>query len=167
MKDPNYAPTYMALYPELATIARKHGYALSIHGTLARDMDLVCIPWTKQPSKPDAVIDEITSTFHIVKVGKLERHEHNRLVQTISIGHGECFIDLSFMPRVGYGDEEDLNKRTEMEIWNLIDYCATHPNECNTVDQRVWDRLLIYIPKKRLCQALKDKETNETIRVSS
>jgi hypothetical protein len=30
MRDPNYAPVYCALYPELAEIAREHGYAMSI-----------------------------------------------------------------------------------------------------------------------------------------
>ena len=38
MKDPSYAPTYCALYPALANIARSHGYALAIHGTLGRDV---------------------------------------------------------------------------------------------------------------------------------
>lgn len=43
MKPANLAPVYCALYPALAEIARKHGYAMAIHGTMARDFDLMGI----------------------------------------------------------------------------------------------------------------------------
>lgn len=101
MKEPNYAPIYAAaLYPELAVITRKHGYALAIHGSLARDMDLICVPWIDTPSEPQVVVNEITATFDIrqLKNPAWTEKEHGRLVTTISIGHGDCAIDLSFMP---------------------------------------------------------------------
>lgn len=103
MKAANYAPVYCALYPQLAEIARKHGYALAIHGSLARDMDLVCIPWADEVGEPTAVVDEMCNTFAITKVEELTPKNHGRLCQTISICFGECFIDLSFMPRVQAG----------------------------------------------------------------
>jgi hypothetical protein len=53
MKLSNYAPIYAAaLYPELSEIARSHGYALAVHGSLARDFDLICVPWAVQISEP-------------------------------------------------------------------------------------------------------------------
>ena len=100
MKKANYAPVYCALYPELAEIARSHGWALAIHGSMARDFDLVCIPWTREATDPQIVIDEICSTFAIQEVAKSETKEHGRKAHTLSICHGECFIDLSFMPRI-------------------------------------------------------------------
>lgn len=99
MKDPTYAPVYCALYPELAQIARKHGYALAIHGTLGRDMDLICVPWAELVSEPIDVVNEITSTFAIIRVGEPGKKNHGREAWTISVGHGECAIDLSFMPK--------------------------------------------------------------------
>lgn len=63
MKPANLAPVYCALYPALAEIARKHGYAMAIHGTMARDFDLICIPWVETPSKPEEVVSEITATY--------------------------------------------------------------------------------------------------------
>lgn len=103
MKPANYAPVYAAaLYPQLAEIAREHGYALAVHGSLARDMDLIAVPWVDQPSEPQVVVDAIISQFSIrqLKVPeKWETKEHGREVTTLSIGFGECFIDLSFMPR--------------------------------------------------------------------
>jgi hypothetical protein len=99
MKAASYAPLYCAIYPELAEIARKHGYALAIHGSLSRDFDLIAIPWTDDAAHPDAVIDEIVSSFAIKRVEGLVEREHGRLVQTVSVSFGECFLDLSFMPR--------------------------------------------------------------------
>lgn len=99
MKPANYAPMYCALYPELAEITRKHGYALAIHGSLGRDMDLICVPWVEVPSEPAEVVNEITNTFAIKKVGEPDTTFHGRERWTISVAFGECFIDLSFMPR--------------------------------------------------------------------
>lgn len=99
MKPANYAPVYSALYPELAEIARKHGYALAVHGSLARDMDVICIPWIDVPSEPQAVVSQITTEFDIRQIGEPATRQHGRIVYTISIGHGSCALDLSFMPR--------------------------------------------------------------------
>ena len=98
MKDANYAPIYCAIYPDLAEITRSHGYALSIHGSLSRDFDLICIPWIDNPSDPSIVIDSICKSFAIKEVGKATQKLHGRVAHTLSICHGECFIDLSFMP---------------------------------------------------------------------
>lgn len=98
LKPSNYAPVYCALYPELSEIARTHGYALAIHGSMARDFDLVCVPWADLPAPSDAVVSHITRTFAIKTVGEATIKAHGRKVYTLSIGFGECFIDLSFMP---------------------------------------------------------------------
>jgi len=100
MKPANYAPVYCALYPELADLVRKHGYALAIHGTLGRDMDLIAVPWVPLPDEPQTVVDAITSNFAVKEVGgPAEIREHGRLVYTLSLAFGECFIDLSFTPK--------------------------------------------------------------------
>lgn len=95
----SYAPVYAALYPELAELVRKHGYALAIHGSLTRDFDLIAVPWVERPSRPFEVVKDIEANFAIERVGKAEEREHGRLVVSISIGHGECAVDLSFTPR--------------------------------------------------------------------
>lgn len=100
MKKANYAPAYACFYPDLAEIARAHGYALSIHGSLSRDFDLVCIPWTIDPADPEKVVEAICTKFAITKVDGLVPQNHGRLCQTLSVMFGECFLDLSFMPRV-------------------------------------------------------------------
>jgi hypothetical protein len=102
MKEANYAPVYCALYPELAEVARSHGYALAVHGSVARDFDVICIPWTEKPSDPNKVVEEIISKFDLWNADKENpcRKQHGRLAWTLTIGHGCCMIDLSFMPRL-------------------------------------------------------------------
>lgn len=101
MKEPNFAPVYCALYPGLAEVTREHGYALAIHGSLGRDMDLICVPWVDEPSEPEVVVKAITEKFYIRAVGGPPTLKpHGREAWSISVGFGECFIDLSFMPRV-------------------------------------------------------------------
>lgn len=113
----NNAPTYMCLYPGLAEIARANGYALAVHGSLARDMDLIAVPWIDSPSSPEAVIAAIESCYGIRRIGYLTYAPHGRMVQTIGIQFGECFIDLSFMPSSGLnfnaGTESDDHPQVE------------------------------------------------------
>lgn len=98
MKPANLAPVYCALYPALAEIARKHGYAMAIHGTMARDFDLICIPWVETPSKPEEVVAEITATYATTDITNPGYKHHGRLAYSVCFGFGEFFADLSFMP---------------------------------------------------------------------
>lgn len=98
MKPANFAPVYCALYPELAEIARKHGYAMAIHGTMARDFDLIYIPWVDKPSTPEAVVEEITTTFATTDITNPGYKPHGRLAYSVCFGFCEFFADLSFMP---------------------------------------------------------------------
>ena len=106
MKPANFAPVYACLYPQLAEIARSHGYALAAHGSLGRDFDLICVPWKDNPDPPQEVVDSFTTTFSIKEVGKPEYKNHKRLVYTLSLSFGECFLDLSFMPLVTNDNKE-------------------------------------------------------------
>lgn len=98
---PNYAPVYCAaMYPSLCDIFHKNGYALAVHGSLARDFDLIAIPWTNEAKSPLDVIEDIKiNGFAINIIGDLEVKPHGRIVYTLSVGFGECACDLSFMPR--------------------------------------------------------------------
>ncbi|OHD28233.1 MAG: hypothetical protein A2Y38_25250 [Spirochaetes bacterium GWB1_59_5] len=106
---PSYAPVYAAaLYPDLAAIAKTHGYALAVHGSLQRDFDLIAVPWTVGASNPCDVLDAITDAFAIRLITPKDKGNdkpHGRSAFTISIGHGECALDISFMPRAAGGGE--------------------------------------------------------------
>jgi hypothetical protein len=100
MKPANNAPIYIGLYAELAELSRRHGYALAVHGSIARDFDLIAIPWTCDASNPQEVIDEITATFAFKETGGAPSvKEHGRIVYTLVVSFGECFLDFSFTPK--------------------------------------------------------------------
>ena len=94
---PNYAPVYAAArYPELCLIFQRHGYAFSVHGSLARDFDLIAVPWGENLSLPNEVLKEVMVKFAVRMVDSPEEKLHGRLAYTMSIGWGECACDISF-----------------------------------------------------------------------
>lgn len=98
---PNNGPVYAAaMYAGLCEIFHKHGYALAVHGSLARDLDLVAIPWAEKVSTPDEVIKDMLSVWALGPISEKdpETKRHGRIAYTIPCGFGDCFIDLSFMP---------------------------------------------------------------------
>jgi hypothetical protein len=96
---PNFGPVYAAaLYPGLAKICQRHGYALAVHGSLARDLDLVAVPWATVVSTPEAVLEAITATYSVSRCGDGDSRPHGRTAYMISVGFGECALDISFMP---------------------------------------------------------------------
>ncbi len=101
MRPANNAPIFAGMYKELAEIARKHGYALAIHGSLIRDFDIICIPWREDISTPEEVLKAFGEEFVITHVHGPERKNHGRIAYTVAFSFGDCFIDLSFTPTSG------------------------------------------------------------------
>lgn len=105
--QPGYSPIYAAMYPEMVAIARRYGYALAIHGSMRRDFDVIAIPWTDVTGKPSELVSELVRTFDMKQVGEPGPKPHGRIAYTLSIGFGECFVDLSFMPTAA-SDEQHV-----------------------------------------------------------
>lgn len=59
MKPPTRAPFYACMYHGLCDTARKHGYALAIHGTVTTDLDLIAIPWVEDAADPVTLKDAL------------------------------------------------------------------------------------------------------------
>lgn len=96
MKAANRAPVYAAcVYPQLAEIVRAHGYALAVHGSLARDFDMIAIPWADTVSPHSEVVNEILQVFAVKVIGNPER-KRCRDVYTLS-WVGDAFMDFSFI----------------------------------------------------------------------
>jgi len=107
MKPSTFAPAYVAFYPMLTDIARRHGYALSIHGSVERDMDLLATPWTDEAVPAEQLMQAIASYADTcmsamfgsaVTVLGPDEKPHGRRAWLIKVGNGSC-IDLSVMPR--------------------------------------------------------------------
>lgn len=92
----------LAFLPRVVRIAREHGYALAVHGSLARDFDFVAIPWVDEAVKPEELVEAIRAAVG----GFFDEHDHpaskphGRRAWVIHLGGGP-YIDLSVMPPKG------------------------------------------------------------------
>ena len=110
--SPARAAAYAAIYPMLVAIAKRHGYALGIHGSMTRDFDLVAIPWIEEASEPVKLMRAIkraTRTVftheafdHIEKDGKPTQKPHGRIAYSLHLTNSGMYggyLDISVMPK--------------------------------------------------------------------
>ncbi|GAC1536540.1 MAG: hypothetical protein NVS3B10_00560 [Polyangiales bacterium] len=118
------------LLPALREVARRHGYALAVHGSLQRDIDLVAAPWTEHATTAANFARDIYAACAAIvgcvtgPAGWTEGNDspppsgslpnpaskpHGRLGWTIHFT-GASYIDLSVMPRVERVDATDPSK---------------------------------------------------------
>lgn len=73
--------------------AKPLGYAISAHGSLARDIDMVATPWTADAVSPLALIGRLLEWSHCI-VTAVNVKPRGR-VGFILQGYGQKMIDLS------------------------------------------------------------------------
>ncbi len=108
------AAAYTVLFDRIRDVGRQYGYAIAIHGSMIRDMDLIAVPWTEHAWPAEKLIEEI---IKIVPDGQLPPNHkvselpHGRKAWTILIGYGGLsYIDISVMPIIKKGrDYENSN----------------------------------------------------------
>ena len=97
---------HVTLIVPIRRVAERFGYAVALHGSLARDIDLVAIPWTDEAVAPELLVEAIAGlvkgyeggSFGSVDADCPRDKPHGRRAWSI---HGWAFyIDLSIMPRV-------------------------------------------------------------------
>lgn len=96
---------YSLMLQWLSDAANKCGYALGLHGSLSRDLDLIAVPWTEEAVCADQLISAIVDTAggFIAKDSLTVNPEfrpHGRMAYAIQLGRG-LYIDISVMPRTG------------------------------------------------------------------
>lgn len=103
---------YNKLISPLREFARGKGYAIAVHGSLRRDIDLVAIPWTESSIDPQKFVDELLVKFDWILCNGVnpEQKPNGRLAWNIcSIREfRSTFIDLSITPSLSI-----LSARTE------------------------------------------------------
>lgn len=87
--------------------ARRCGYAIGLHGSLSRDLDLVAVPWTKKATSAEALIEairKVTGTWESPTDPPADR-PHGRRTWCLHFGQGP-YLDISVMPRSKPESEE-------------------------------------------------------------
>ncbi len=95
-------PDYARIFTMARCLAWQEGYALVLHGTATRDLDLIAIPWTENASEPEHLVRRIEASADLKIVGTGYAHKpHGRMAWTLlfkTFGDPR-FVDLSIMPR--------------------------------------------------------------------
>lgn len=88
----------LSFLPTLMRTAKEYGYALTLHGSFARDFDFVAVPWTED-AKPASVLVEAVREAVGGHISNRDGDEkpHGRRGWSIHLGAGP-YIDLSVMP---------------------------------------------------------------------
>lgn len=89
---------YLWTFSGLVQVARELGYALAVHGSLARDLDIIACPWTPEAASPEALVEAMRERVGGVTDSKVLDRPHGRRCFVIHLGGGP-YIDLSVMPR--------------------------------------------------------------------
>ena len=99
---------FLELLPAIREAAKKLGYAVGLHGSLARDYDLIAVPWVKDAADPDDLATAIKHAAGCVQCRVFRdqgtEKPHGRLVYCYDWDHdnheNRDYIDLSVMPRM-------------------------------------------------------------------
>ncbi len=104
-------PTYVRsgkVIDDIRAIAREHGYAVAVHGSLRaeRDIDLLAAPWVKDAHAPRTLMRAINKLPYLWRVVAHDHDPpkpHGRVgwVWIIKFRTDDCprYVDLSVMPR--------------------------------------------------------------------
>ncbi len=112
------AAAYCAIYPVLSQIAKDHGYALCVHGSIHRDLDLVAVPWIEEASDELTLITAfkecIGAVFthedfdHNIPDGDPKIKPHGRKAYSLHLtnkGMYGGYLDISVMTRCPRKDD--------------------------------------------------------------
>lgn len=103
---------YEQLIGPLRATARECGYALAVHGSLARDIDLLAVPWTEDAVPARALVIAVHNCLkrtldnphYLHHPCHHLRHEyqkpHGRRAWTFMLCFEGVYIDLSVVPLV-------------------------------------------------------------------
>jgi len=102
---------YQALISPLRHVAYRCGYALGVHGSLRRDIDIIAAPWRESAVNAHYLVDELRKATEViigfarirdVDKGRLpEEKPCGRLAWSFYLTHDDNgpYIDISVMPK--------------------------------------------------------------------
>lgn len=95
-------------YPELpdpaplAEVARTLGYAIAVHGSQQRDLDLVAVPWVEEAVSPDDLIRHLVEELDLIQIGDVEHKPLHRVAVSLQPRGWFKHIDLSIVTPCTY-----------------------------------------------------------------
>ncbi len=83
----------------IRAVARACGYAVAVHGSMARDVDLVAVAWTDDAVDATSLMEAVRAAGRGMKLGTHgpAMKPHGRVAWCIQVGNG-IVVDLSIVP---------------------------------------------------------------------
>lgn len=92
----------------MRAVARGCGYALAVHGSQLRDLDLVAVPWTPEAVSADQLVARLCEEIPLVEhdqpafmAANPEAKPWGRLAWSLAGCPDHQYVDLSVAPRAG------------------------------------------------------------------
>ncbi len=79
-------------------LAREVGYAVGVHGSLKRDLDLIAAPWTDEAVGNADLVEHLCTGLNAKRIGGPEHKPHGRIAVSLQVEGYYKLIDLSIMP---------------------------------------------------------------------
>jgi hypothetical protein len=92
--------TYAKVIGPIKRIGHDLGYAIAVHGSLKRDIDLVAIPWTQGAAKKETLLKAICDDLSgVPSEDGWRKRAHGRWVHIVRIPRHDpdTYLDLSIM----------------------------------------------------------------------
>ncbi len=98
------AMAYVAILPHIHAVARRAGYAIGVHGSLHRDLDLIAVPWTPAAVSAHELVERIAKRLSWYASPEVVERPHGRLSFVLLPPASEfrdrtVYVDLSVTPR--------------------------------------------------------------------
>lgn len=107
------APTYCWMVSHIQEVAKKFGYAIGLHGSMSRDLDLIACPWTDAAAPEEVLVEAIREAVdgsirndpptegnkYDATTRNGNELPHGRKAWSIYFSGHRFYIDLSVMPR--------------------------------------------------------------------
>lgn len=101
--------TYQSILPLLSKAAKTCGYALAVHGSMKRDLDIVAVPWLENASCPERLAFKLAVACRGLLVGEDFQEPYRRLFHINMPWRGtenRNYIELSVTPKLNFKESK-------------------------------------------------------------
>lgn len=103
--DPLIQLGYIYLWHYLKNVAKRLGYALTIHGSISRDLDIVAIPWTSDAASFEVLVRLLSDASGSTISDSVVYKPHGRKSVLLILPNNNGVVDLSVMPKASLDDD--------------------------------------------------------------
>jgi len=126
-------PDYARVFTQARAIAWQEGYAIMMHGSFTRDLDLLAVPWTDAASEPEHLVRRIETATKLKNISrKPGKKPHGRIAWTLTFPtFGDPrFVDLGIMPRALEPSPSQSDARAEAKVREALEWYAEQVAGC-------------------------------------